>query len=46
MVHRYNLGLLHDYGHIIISAALIVYGILYSYLSYQYYKEYEEDHYE
>ena len=41
-----DLGLLKDYGHFIISAALIVYGILHSYLNYQYYTEYQEDHYE
>lgn len=33
---EYNLGYLKDYGHIIISFCLIIYGILITYLSSQY----------
>lgn len=31
-----DLGLIEDYGHIIMSSALIFYGILYTYLSHEY----------
>jgi len=31
-----DLGLLKDYGHIIISAVLILYGLLYTYLCNEY----------
>jgi hypothetical protein len=31
-----DLGLLKDYGHIIISICLILYGILYTYLANEY----------
>lgn len=37
MTGDYDLGYLRDYGHWIISGILIIYGILYTYLS----KEYE-----
>ena len=31
-----DLGLMKDYGHIIMSAFLIFYGIMYTYLTYEY----------
>ena len=36
MMGENELGLMKDYGHIIISGWLILYGILVSYLSYKY----------
>jgi hypothetical protein len=36
-----DLGLFRDYGHIIFSAGLILYGLLFSYLQHSYGYDYE-----